>query len=166
MTLSNYLKNYFFVVICIMIGMNFFAYLFNKMFSSKKDEKSIYTRETLKKELKEGTILFKWCLIVLTVFFLIMYLVQNNITEIKEHWKDPLLLVLPFYTILIIIRITELIDYYIKLWKIIKLEKKENYWWISSCDGRNRRVNNLKKGEKWIKQMPGLKERYLNLRQN
>ena len=49
------------------------------------------------------------------------------ITEIKEHWKDPLLLVLPFYTILIIIRITELIDYYIKLWKIIKLEKKENY---------------------------------------
>ena len=45
MTLSNYLKNYFFVVICIMIGMNFFAYLFNKMFSSKKDEKSIYTRE-------------------------------------------------------------------------------------------------------------------------
>ena len=127
MTLSNYLKNYFFVVICIMIGMNFFAYLFNKMFSSKKDEKSIYTRETLKKELKEGTILFKWCLIVLTVFFLIMYLVQNNITDIKEHWKDPLLLVLPFYTILIIIRITELIDYYIKLWKIIKLEKKENY---------------------------------------
>ena len=110
-----------------LVNVNDKAIVFNKMFSSKKDEKSIYTRETLKKELKEGTILFKWCLIVLTVFFLIMYLVQNNITEIKEHWKDPLLLVLPFYTILIIIRIIELIDYYIKLWKIIKLEKKENY---------------------------------------
>ena len=99
----------------------------NRYFEELRSNDQDLKFEVLKKELKEGTILFKWCLIVLTVFFLIMYLVQNNITEIKEHWKDPLLLVLPFYTILIIIRITELIDYYIKLWKIIKLEKKENY---------------------------------------
>ena len=104
MELNNYLT-YFFVVIFTMIGMSFFAFLFNKMFSIKKIEKTIYTRETLRKELKEGATLFKWCLIVLTIFLLMMFLCQNNITEIKENWKGALLLFLPFYTILIIARI-------------------------------------------------------------
>lgn len=126
MELNNYLI-YFFVVVFTMIGMSFFAFLFNKMFSVKKSEKTIYTRETLKKELKEGTTIFKWCLIILTVFLLIMFFCQNNIIEIKENWKGALLLVLPFYTILIIVRVVELIDYYIKLQKIIRLEKEKEH---------------------------------------
>lgn len=126
MELNNYLT-YFFVVIFTMIGMSFFAFLFNKMFSIKKIEKTIYTRETLKKELKEGATLFKWCLIVLTIFLLMMFLCQNNITEIKENWKGALLLFLPFYTILIIARIAELVNYYIKLWKIKRFEKEKEH---------------------------------------
>ena len=124
MELNNYLT-YFFVVIFTMIGMSFFAFLFNKMFSIKKIEKTIYTRETLKKELKEGATLFKWCLIVLTIFLLMMFLCQNNITEIKENWKGALLLFLPFYAILIIARIAELVNYYIKLWKIKRFDSRE-----------------------------------------
>ena len=40
MELNNYLT-YFFVVIFTMIGMSFFAFLFNKMFSIKKIEKTM-----------------------------------------------------------------------------------------------------------------------------
>ena len=67
-----------------------------------------------------------------TGIFLVNILVMkfmnfDLINILKENWKEVLLFVLLFYTILIIVRVLELIDYYIKLQKIIKIEIKKYY---------------------------------------